>query len=155
MSLGLKRQFWEGLLLIALGAGILALAPSQVKTIAGLGTELSPAFLPNLAGIGLLITGSLITIVSLFSTHRAKKIKFDSKEIKKVAISVFVLFLYAFLFPKIGFLTTSMIIIGILSFICGQRNYIKLLILVLVMPAMVWAMFELLFVIPLPHGLLF
>jgi len=153
MIVKVKRQFWEGLLIAALGAVIIVLIPSQVRVFAGLETALSPAFLPTLIGIGLLIVGFLIIVVSLFSkTQTTKEIKINAKDLKKIIIAALILFLYAFLFPIIGFLVTSIVFIGILSFLCGQRNYVKLLVLMVLIPAIVWMMFELLFSIPLPHG---
>ena len=153
MIFSLKRQFWEGLLIAALGAAILVLIPSQIRVFAGLETALSPAFLPTLIGIGLLIVGFLIIVVSLFAkTQNAKEINISGKALKKIILAAIILFLYAFLFPIVGFLTTSFIFIGILSFLCGQRNFVKILILMLLIPAIVWMMFELLFSIPLPYG---
>ena len=153
MIVSLKRQFWEGFVIVALGAGILALIPSQVRGFIGLETALSPAFLPTLMGIGLLIAGSLIIILSLFNkTQKTKELKINVNDLKKIIIAVIILLLYAFLFPIIGFLTTSVIFIGILSFLCGQRNYIKILVLMVLMPALVWMLFEIIFSIPLPHG---
>jgi len=153
MIVKLKRQFWEGLFIVALGAGILVLIPSQIRVFIGLETGLPPSFLPRLVAIGLLFVGTLISIVSLFSkTQKAKTITITGSDIKRIIVAVLILFLYAFLFPIIGFLTTSIIFIGILSFLFGQRNYIKILVLMLLIPAIVWMVFQHLFSIPLPHG---
>ena len=153
MIVKLKRQFWEGLFIIALGTGILLLIPSQIRVFFGLETGLPPGFLPTLVSIGLLLVGSLMCIVSLFNkTEKVKEINISGKDIKIITIAAVTLFSYAFLFPIIGFLTTSIIYVGILSFLCGQRNYVKILILMLLIPAIVWGMFQHIFSIPLPHG---
>ena len=157
MIKSLKQQFWEGLVIVALGAGILLLAPSQIKGFTDPDIKVHPSFISNLAGVGFLITGTLISVTSFFKKNQKKEkgetVKIE--DIKKIGITVIILFAYSFLFSIIGFLTTSMLFIGILSFILGQRKITKLLTLMIVVPVSVWILFELIFVIPLPHGWLF
>lgn len=153
----IKQQFWEGLVVIALGAGILILAPSQIRGFIEPDLRVPPSFIPNLAGMGLLVVGILLSITSFFGKTKkeGKEETVKLKDIKNIGITILVLFAYAFLFPVIGFLTTSMLFIVILSIILGQRNLLKLLILMILIPALVWGLFELIFAIPLPRGWLF
>jgi hypothetical protein len=150
-----KRSFWEGVFIMGLGAGILALSPSQIKGIPGLMTEMSPAFIPTFVGVTLIFLGAILTLGTFIGKTQEKTSDFVWKQFVRVIISFLLLVSYAFFFPIIGFLTTSVLYIGIFAFIFGQRNIGKLAALMLVVPALVWILFEIIFVIPIPHGLLF
>lgn len=155
MMVGLKRQVWEGLFVMGLGAGILALIPSQVDSIYRMETNMSPSFIPRLTGIFLIVVGLFIA-----GLNHLGKVQYTSKGVEKNEL-LRVLFLgllvlaYTILFPVIGFVTTSALFVGVFSFLFGQRSPFKLGAVMVMIPALVWILFEIIFVIPLPHGLLF
>ena len=155
MTSKLKRQFWEGLVVTVLGAVILVLTPSQMKGFYAPDTKILPSFVPNLTGAGFLITGVLISLFSFLGKAGKKEESVSAKDVKSIGIVVLILLAYAFLFPIIGFVTTSAIFIGILSLVMGQRNVVKLLALMILVPVLVWLVFEVVFASPLPHGWLF
>lgn len=155
MMFYLRRQVWEGLIVAGLGAGVLALIPSQVDSILSTQRKLSPSFIPVLIGISLIAVGLLIAGLSFFGKIRDMSKGVEKNEFVRVLFSVLLLLSYTILFPVIGFITTSAIFIGIFSFMFGQRSPLKLGAVMIVIPVLVWMLFELIFVIPLPHGLLF
>lgn len=155
MTQTLKRQFWEGLIISGLGAGILALIPSQVDVIPGMETDMSPSFIPVVMSVLLVVVGIVLVAGSLLGKGNEKSPGLERSEFLRVLFSGFLLLFYAVVFPKIGFVVTSAVFIGIFSYIFGQRNPVKLAAVMLVIPVLVWILFEIVFVIPLPHGLIF
>jgi hypothetical protein len=155
-----KRRFWEGVFVTGLGAGILALIPSQVKAISGLETNMSPAFIPGISGFSMVGIGAVLVFSAFFGKETGKPgggtgTFVAAGELLRVLFSVLLLLAYTALFPVVGFMTTSGIFIGIFAYLLGQRNPAKLAAVILVMPTLVWVLFEIIFVIPLPHGFLF
>jgi hypothetical protein len=150
-----KRRLGEGLFVVALGAGILALIPSQVHAISGLETNMSPAFIPLVAGVALIVVGAALGYTAVFGREEGKAAVFAGNELPRVLFSTLLLLAYTWLFPVVGFMTTSVVFIGAFAYFFGQRDPRRLLAVMTVAPALVWALFEIIFVIPLPHGLIF
>lgn len=151
----MNRQFMEGIFLLCLGSAILILVPFQVIAVRGMEANLSPSFIPRITGMGIVLTGLIVSISAAWARKRGKDAVFKAGEFPRVLLSALYLLAYAFLFPMLGFVSTSFLFIGILSFQFGQRNPLKLAALMIFIPVSVWILFELVFVIPLPHGLLY
>ncbi len=145
----------EGIFLLCMGAAILALIPFQVIAVRGMEASLSPSFIPRIAGIGIVAVGTIVSISAALARKKDGNPVFKMQEFLRVLVSTLYLLAYAILFPVLGFVSTSVLFIGILSFQFGQRNPLKLVSLMVVIPVLVWILFELVFVIPLPHGLLY
>ena len=159
MSTVFKRRFLEGVFVTVLGAGILALIPSQVKAIAGLETNMSPAFIPLISGVAMVVIGAVMVFSAVFGKNAGKPGSGTGNVaaggLLRVLFSVLLRLAYTALFPVVGFMTASVIFIEIFAYLFGQRSPVKLAAVMLVMPTLVWVLFEIIFVIPLPHGLLF
>jgi hypothetical protein len=156
MTAVFKRRLWESVFVAGLGAGILALIPSQVKEIAGLETNMSSAFIPMISGISMVIVGAALAVTAVFGKEKGKAGGgLAGSELLRVLFSVLLLLAYTVLFPVVGFMTASVVFIGVFAYLFGQRSPVKLLAVMVIMPTLVWVLFEIIFVIPLPHGLLF
>jgi hypothetical protein len=73
----------------------------------------------------------------------------------RVGMAAILLILYTILFPRLGFVVTSGLFVGIYAYLFGSRSVLKIAISVVAVPVAIWLFFEVLFRIPLPHGILF
>jgi putative tricarboxylic transport membrane protein len=149
------RRLIEGAVLIGLGALILLLIPSQIQNIPGMETETSPSFLPVLLAILIMIMGAGLIVQGFFSSSRDASPDLSRVVVFRVGLSVVLLIVYTVVFPRLGFVVTSGVFVGIYAYLFGSRSILKIGISMVAVPVGIWLFFELLFRIPLPHGILF
>ncbi|UCF99198.1 MAG: tripartite tricarboxylate transporter TctB family protein [Spirochaetaceae bacterium] len=149
------RRLIEGAVLIGLGALILILIPSQIQSIPGMETETSPSFLPTLLAILIMLMGGGLIAQGLFSTRQDTPPDLSRLVVFRVGLSMVLLIVYTILFPKLGFVVTSGLFVGIYAYLFGSRSVLKISISMVAVPVVIWLFFELLFRIPLPHGVLY
>jgi putative tricarboxylic transport membrane protein len=149
------RRLIEGAVLIGLGALILLLIPSQIVNIPGMETETSPSFLPTVLAVLIMIMGAGLIVQGFLSSRRDTPPDFSRVVVFRVGLSVVLLIVYAILFPRLGFVVTSGLLVGIYAYLFGSRSILKIAISMIAVPVVIWLFFELLFRIPLPHGILF
>ena len=145
----------EGAVLIALGALILVLIPSQIQEIPGLETETSPTFIPTVLAVLIMLLGAGLIARGLLSSREEPAPELSRSGVFRVVLSAILLILYTILFPRLGFVVTSGLFVGIYAYIFGSRSILKIAVSVVAVPVVVWLFFEILFNIPLPHGILF
>jgi hypothetical protein len=73
----------------------------------------------------------------------------------RVGLSVILMIVYTVLFPRLGFVVTSGLFVGFYAYLFGSRSILKIAISIIAVPLVIWLFFEVLFRIPLPHGVLF
>jgi hypothetical protein len=73
----------------------------------------------------------------------------------RVGLSAVLLIVYTVVFPRLGFVVTSGLFVGIYAYLFGSRSILKIALSMVAVPIVIWLFFELLFRIPLPHGILF
>ena len=149
------RSLVEGGVVVLIGSSILILLPSQVTTLPGLQMAVSPAIIPRLVGIGLLIAGVGLVLQSALTGTVSGPIDWDRTTAIRIVTTVLLLIAYTTLFPWLGFVVTSAGFVGFFTYFFGARNWLKITLLVVLTPVGVWLFFEKLFRIPLPHGLLY
>ena len=150
------RRLGEGLIFVVIGAAILLLIPSQIDTIPGMETEMPPSFLPTVVAIALMAVGIALAVPAfLRSGTKGDASSFDLHGSLRVLLSIALLVAYALLFPRLGFVVTSGLFMGIFTFFFGARSVVKIALGVILVPVCVWLFFEMLFRIPLPHGILY
>lgn len=149
------RQTVEGGILALIGAAILLLIPAQVKEISGMETKTSPSFFPYLVSMSLILIGGIIIFQGFFSQVKEEAVRLPGPGLWRAAAGAALLLAYTLLFPRLGFVVTSGIFMGIYSWLFGSRSPLKIALGVVILPVAVWLFFERLFQIPLPHGLLF
>ena len=146
----------EGGVVVVIGSSILILVPSQVKILPGLQTGISPGFLPALVGIGLIIMGFVLVILSsIGESQTEQRIEWDRTVTIRIITTVLLMVAYTAIFPIMGFVLTSAVFAGFFTFFFGARSWWKISLIVVLLPIAVWLFFEKLFRIPLPHGLLY
>ena len=149
------RPLIEGAVLIGLGALILVLIPSQIRNIPGMETDTSPSFLPAVLAILIMIAGAGLILQGFLSSRRDASQDLSRVVVLRVGLSVVLLILYTVVFPRLGFVVTSGVFVGIYAYLFGSRSILKIAISMVAVPVVIWVFFELLFRIPLPHGVLF
>jgi putative tricarboxylic transport membrane protein len=149
------RRLIEGAVLIGLGALILVLIPSQIRNIPGMETDTSPSFLPAVLAILIMIAGAGLILQGFLSSRRDASQDLSRVVVLRVGLSVVLLILYTVVFPRLGFVVTSGVFVGIYAYLFGSRSILKIAISMVAVPVVIWVFFELLFRIPLPHGVLF
>jgi putative tricarboxylic transport membrane protein len=149
------RRLIEGIVLIGLGVLILLLIPSQIKNIPGMETETSPSFLPTVLAVLLMLLGMGLIIQGFTSSRRDAPAELSRVVVFRVGLSAVALIVYTVLFPRLGFVVTSGLFVGIYAYLFGSRNILKIAISMIAVPVVIWMFFELVFRIPLPHGILF
>jgi len=149
------RRLIEGMVLIGLGALILILIPSQIQTIPGMETETSPSFLPTVLAVLLMIMGAGLIAQGFLSAKRDAPPDLSRVVVFRVVLAAVLLIVYTILFPRLGFVVTSGLFVGAYAYLFGSRSILKIAISMIAVPVVIWLFFELLFRIPLPHGILF
>lgn len=149
------RRLIEGTVLIGLGALILILVPSQIQMIPGMETETSPSFLPTVLAVLIILMGAGLIAQGFFSSRRDAPPDLSRVVVFRVLLSAILLVLYTILFPRLGFVVTSGLLVGIYAYLFGSRSILKVAISMVAVPVVIWLFFEILFGIPLPHGILF
>ncbi len=109
--------------------------------------------------VGLLLCG-IWTLATNLRIVRSPLVNKENKEegeeshINQVALVVFVLFLYAFAMPILGYLLATCFFFPLIYFIFGVRSWLKSILIGLSTTAACYVIFEYLAEMPLPKGLL-
>jgi len=149
------RRLIEGIVLIGLGTLILLLIPSQIKNMPGMETETPPSFLPTVLAILIILMGAGLIGQGFLSSRRDTPPDLSRVVVFRVGLSVVLLIAYTVVFPRLGFVISSGLFAGIYAYLFGSRSILKIAISMAAVPVVIWMFFELLFRIPLPHGILF
>jgi len=145
----------EGIIVTMIGAVIVVLIPSQVEEMPGMATQMSPSFFPTIAAILLIILGAAMIYQSFLKSGDQKPVDISRNAVLRVILAAALLVAYTYLFQHIGFVVTSTLFFAVFAYIFGSRSYLKIVISMILIPVAVWLFFEMLFKIPLPHGILF
>lgn len=155
MSRPSLRSILEGGAVAVIGASILLLVPSQIQPVAALQTRMSPGLIPGVAAVGLILSGLGLILQSSLKGGAAVPVEMDRQVTIRIVTSVLLLIAYTLLFPRVGFVVTSAVFVAFFSWYFGARDPIKITLVTVGTPIVVWLFFEKLFLIPVPHGFLF
>ena len=150
-----RQRLVEGIIFILIGTAVLLLLPVQVAVAPTVQTRVSPAFLPRVVAIGLIVCGVAMFGLSFLGRTREKAVAFGRVETIRVSAAVLLLVSYAVLFNRVGFVVTSAVFLATFSYVFGARSVLKIGTAAVSVPVAVWLVFEYVLHVPLPHGLLF
>jgi putative tricarboxylic transport membrane protein len=169
----MNRQTWSDLMLssfLVLLSGIIywVIIPWQISVPPQVRSPyLSPAFAPRVFVIFLALTGVALMITTLIrwagqrsgKTEPEVKSAADSGGVGKGRALIFgtwlVCCLYAFAVKWLGIIPPSILMIGGLMFYFGHKNRVRVVLLAVVVPVVVYLFFTRLANVPFPQGLLF
>jgi hypothetical protein len=149
------RSLMEAGVVLLIGATILFLIPSQVEKPLGVESRTPPSFLPRIISVCLLLTGAGMLFRALRRPGPPLPVSLPREGLARIFLSSGLLALYALLFPRLGFVTSSVLAMGGFAYLFGARSRIKILLSMVLVPLGVWLFFEVLFAIPLPKGIWF
>lgn len=143
---------------LGLGAMLLGLAISIYSQMIQVRVELNepgPRLFPLIAGIGILLSG-----VGIFCTAAAKeqeKVFLGKDGLKRLAVSMAVLVLYALALKLVGFVPATPFAVVALSRVFSQKkyNYVIGAVVGIVTTAVLYGLFSAAFHLNLPSGILF
>ena len=142
---------------LAIGAAILAFVPDEIagQTLSAIGDMNSPAFFPIIAAALMVLCGA---ILALGSAARRQSGDDDWVTFKRpgpvlTVMAMFVLFATGTHY--IGMVASSVITILVMAVFLGYRNLWVLVPVALLVPAVIYLLFERVLLILLPRGTLF
>ena len=103
---------------------------------------------PFLIGAGLLISSGALIIRTIFKNDL--EVNFSDSNLTGVGITILTLVAYIFLFDKIGYFISTVLLGTIVIRILGYKNIFKNLIFVIIATALSFCIFKILLKVPLP-----
>ena len=116
---------------------------------------MQPSLFPRLSIIGLFILSIWYLVQSFKLTESNLFKELEKKSYLKVLVTFFVLLGYAMLFEPAGFVLSSALMVGILTFYFGNRNLIIIFLVLAATPLVIYVVFTRALQVSLPEGLLF
>lgn len=135
---------WLGAASALFGAGLLFVVIPWQTEPAVLLTALDPKAYPSAAAILIIVTG-LVQLA--WPTGSAV---LDWRRMGRAVLVVAICFAGTLLLDVAGYLITGPIVVAAVMLMTGERRWLWLVVGILVMPAAIWAVFELLLRRPLP-----
>ena len=152
--LRISVQGWVALAFFLLGVIFYFLIPSQIeepKLLLGRSfMDMEPTLFPRLATIGLCIMSAILFLVSVRNPEENPFKVMSLKSYAQMARFIFILYIFAVLFEPLGFLISSTIVVGALSYFLGNRNPYTLGLLALSVPTAIYFVFTRLLLVSLP-----
>lgn len=144
--------------LAGIGAGFAALAliPSQIEgqTLRAIADPTSSAFFPILAAIALIACCALLLVMTLTRADSGAAPEGPLLTLRSTGTSA-LLAGYLVMIHLVGmYVATPLMIVG-LSIAFGYRNWPLVIASAIVMPALIWFLFQKLLVVVFPSGVLF
>ena len=146
-----KKPFSElviGLACIALGICVFFAAGNLQKVRLGIG----PGGFPKFISVVLMILGAVQTITALSMGVEAPKFNVEKKAATLFVSAVIVTAVYVALLPTVGFVLLTPVLMMIMMYLFGAREYVKMIIIAVITTIIVWLLFTEVFMIFLPEG---
>jgi putative tricarboxylic transport membrane protein len=142
---------------ILIGSGTLFLLPSQVseETITAITDTNSPAFFPIIS-VFLVILCGLVLFLKTITLDRPSDKPATMIPYPGFLLVMFIIFTsYALLIQRIGMITASVLMIPAMAYMLGYRKVITTIAVAVLVPLILFILFEKFLLIILPHGVLF
>lgn len=153
----MRENLAVGVVSVATGAATLAFLPEMVsgETLAALGDPYSPAFFPILIGALLIVCGGIMVVVSAMA--RAPEVRGEGsvESPLRLATTTGFIVVYTLLITWIGMLAASVLCIAGLAYILGYRRHVIVGVAAVVVPVLIYVLFERMLYVLLPQPTLF
>jgi hypothetical protein len=130
------RDFWSGVLFIT--TGLLFMALSRQYTL-GTAAKMGPGYFPTILGGLMAFLGLLILLPSL--AKRGPEVRVDKMDFKSIVMVLVAVAVYAATLPKLGFIVSLFLLIGISSFASHEFKVKTTVISAFVLLAFSWGVF--------------
>ena len=126
-----KAEFWLGIVFIAVSVLLfLVIIPTQVKYVASAEWFNSPRLFPHcIAGlIGVLGIAQMVNGLKQrnIPIDEQKEYSISLMELRLVALTLVLIALYVFAMKWIPYIPATIVVLAVLIYLYGQRNYIKI-----------------------------
>lgn len=147
-----KRNLIYACIIIALGVFAFIYAGRYASTTHLGSGSTGGDFFPRIMSVGLVVTGSIIALTSLFS----KKPEDPAAPIAWIDLAINICALIAFylLLKPLGFIVDGIWISAFIMYRFGCRNYVALAIWSILMPTIIFCVFYYMLYVGLPLGIL-
>ena len=158
MSLMHSKNFWAGMVMLLLGLAVILLLipigvdePRRVKYAA-----LSPSYYPRIIAICLSILGLVITVRSALAppTETADGVENRPDAFQRIAVVFGILLAMALVLTTLGFIVTTALALAAAIWFAGERNYLLIASMAIIIPLALYFFFLKVAGIPIPLGVL-
>lgn len=152
------RPLVAGLLVAALGVGVLVVLPHQADNQAG--GLVTSASMPGWVSWALVVLGTLLAGSALkASTASVPEISDDAtadwRGTGRVGLTIMIAAAYAMAMPWLGFILSTAAALLALGLVFGSRSWLGLALTAIIVPPTLYFFFTRLMAAPLPAGMLF
>jgi hypothetical protein len=127
------------------------------------GSYVQPSTFPKIMIVGLMIFSVILLIQSLWKLNRMKEsdplavpaesINFIKEKSVAAGLLVIVLcVLFVALFQPLGYVLSSFLLSMVIMYLIGKRNWVQMVLVSLVVPLVMWAIFYKLLAVNIPMG---
>lgn len=152
----LKSQI-DSIVLGLFGIFVLAIIPVQISESSL--SALGPRFFPYLLAGAIILLSAISIIKELFISSTANKdTPEDLADEKKpgymsIGLTFISLLLWAFLVPVLGFVITTLLFVGVMMWITGNRNIVAISLTSILFTAATYYVFRIILQVFLPEGI--
>ena len=142
-----------GLFVAGITLYLFVAAPQLIDEVLLEPEEIPPIFFPRL--ILAFISGlSLLAVIRIFIGKTVIQVDLSWTGLRRMMFLLASMLLYILLFKRLGFILSSAVLLLFMSWYYGNRNWVTLAALVLAFPPLVYLLFNRVFHIFLPRGIL-
>ena len=158
MRLVHSKNFWAGMVMLLLGLAVISVLipfgvdePRRVKYAA-----LSPSYYPRIVAICLSVLGLVITVRSALAGTSGEVEGAENRPdaLLRIAIVFGILLAMALLLTTLGFIVTTTLALGTAIWFAGERNYVMIAAMAIIIPLALYFFFLKVAGIPIPLGVL-
>jgi len=115
-----------------------------------------PEFFPKYLGIGLFICSGVLLVQSIYSKDESKASTISpmDKGIQRVLLGLLIMVAYLYLWPALGFLVVTPILLFLMMYLLQIRNYKLMFAIAIGVSLVIFLVFKLLLGIEMPLGIL-
>ena len=148
------RDIYSGSVFLVLSILLYLVIPGQVETLES--ENLTPAFIPETMAISI----GLLSLILLGQGIRNSapvpgQPVWEPGGLKYVVAVILVAIGYTVLMPWVGYLVSTSLALGILCLIYGNRNWLQIIIIMIVCPPIIKIFFRYTMLVLLPKGSIF
>jgi len=117
--------------------------------------QMEPSLFPRVSIIGLFILSVFYLIISFKLNEKNLFQELGKQNYSRVLVTFVIFIAYALLLEPLGFVLSSALMVGSLSFYYGNRNLIVFALILIGAPLIIYFLFTRVLQVSLPEGLLF
>lgn len=148
------RDLWVGLGTAALFAYVLLVViPEQIRTPEGISMVMSPAFWPSVVAALAIVLGLALAVKGFFSAGGEAADEGEAGPMTwRTAAAIALLIAYYWLLKPLGIVLGSIVALLTLGVLFGERRFVVLTALAVVLPSVLYLFFTDVASIPMPLG---